>query len=231
MRVLLVLIALLAMPVASAEAADSWFVVPVSAANDGSASDSSASFVGAAADGSAVYFATTDQLVPEDGDNAVDVYIRRGSKIELASGPAPGAQDSGASGISIRGVSTDGSTVVFQTTDSLSPDDTNDGETDLYEHSGGVTRLVSKPDPALAPTFAFSFYSPLVSISSDGRFVAFQTDKKLVPGDADNAQDVYVYDRDSGAVKLASGNGSGAVGMLRLGGDHVYLQTTDGLVG
>src|SRR4051812_38310737 len=108
MRLLFVLIALLAMPVASAEAADSWFVVPVSAANDGSASSSAASFAGAAPDGSAVYFATTDQLLPEDTDSSVDVYIRRGSKIELASGPAPGAPDPGASGVQVRGISADG---------------------------------------------------------------------------------------------------------------------------
>src|SRR4051794_22959241 len=98
MRALVVLIALLAMPVASAEAADSWFVVPVSAANDGSGSSTAASFVGAAPDGSAVYFATTEQLLPDDTDSSVDVYIRRGSKLELASGPAAGAPDSGAAG-------------------------------------------------------------------------------------------------------------------------------------
>src|SRR3954471_21634148 len=103
MRLLFVLIALLAMPVASAEAADSWFVVPISAANDGSGSSTAASFVGAAPDGSAVYFATTEHLVPEATDSSVDVYIRRGARIELASAPAPGAPDSGASGVQIRG--------------------------------------------------------------------------------------------------------------------------------
>src|SRR3954463_5731360 len=144
MRLLLVLIALFAMPVASAEAADSWFVVPISAANDGSGSSTGGTLVGAAPAGSAVSFATTEQLVPEDTDSSVDVYIRRGSKIELASGPAPGAPDTGPPGIRVRGVSADGSTVVFQTTDSLSPDDTNGDVIDVYEHSGGVTRLVSK---------------------------------------------------------------------------------------
>src|SRR3954469_18995339 len=139
MRPLLVLIALFAMPVASAEAADSWFVVPISAANDGSGSSAAPTFVGAAPDGSAVYFATTEQLVPEDTDSSVDVYIRRGSKIELASGPGPGGPDSGPSGIQVRGVSADGSTVVFQTPASLAPDDTNGDVIDVYEHSGGVT--------------------------------------------------------------------------------------------
>jgi hypothetical protein len=232
MGLLLVLIALLAMPAASAEAADSWFVVPVSAANDGSGSSTTASFVGAARDGSAVYFATTEQLVPEDTDTAVDVYIRRGSKLELASGPAPGVPDSGPSGVQLRGVSADGSTVVFQTTDSLSPDDTDDDQADIYEHSGGVTRLVSKPEPGVPPPFIpFAFYSPLVSISADGRRVAFQTDQQLVTDDSDFSQDVYVYDRGTGTVTLASGaSSSRGAGLARLGGDHVYFETTEGLV-
>src|SRR3954451_12213074 len=232
MRLLLVLIALLAMPVATAEAADSWFVVPISAANDGTGSSTAASFAGAAPDGSAVYFATTEQLVAEDTDSAVDVYIRRGSKLELASGPAPGAPDSGASGVQVRGVSADGSTVVFFTTDALSPDDTDDGAIDVYEHSGGVTRLVSKPEDGVPPPFIpFAFYSPLVSISADGRRVAFATDQQLVADDSDFSQDVYVYDRETGKVALASGASSSSTAALaRLGGDHVYFETTEGLV-
>src|SRR3954467_6480824 len=232
MRLLLVLIALLAIPVATAEAADSWFVVPVSAANDGSGSTSAATFAGAAPDGSAVYFASTEQLVPEDTDGAVDVYIRRGAKLELATGPAPGAPDSGASGVQPRGVSGDGSTLVFQSNDSLSPDDTDDAQPDIYEHSGGVTRLVSRPDPAVPPPFIpFAFYSPLVSISADGRRVAFATDQQLVTDDSDFSQDVYVYDRETGKVALASGASfSRTAALARLGGDHVYFETTEGLV-
>src|SRR4051812_8023911 len=232
MRLLLVLIALLAMPVATAEAADSWFAVPVSAANDGSGSSSAATFAGAAPDGSAVYFASTEQLVPEDTDGAVDVYIRRGAKLELATGPGPGAPDSGASGVQPRGVSGDGSTLVFQTNDSLSPDDTDDGQPDIYEHSGGATRLVSRPDPAVPPPFIpFAFYSPLVSISADGRRVAITTDQQLVTDDSDFSQDVYVYDRETGTVTLASGaSSSGTAALARLGGDHVYFETTEGLV-
>src|SRR3954451_1799481 len=232
MRLLLVLIALLAMPVATAEAADSWFVVPVSAANDGSGSSSAATFAGAAPDGSAVYFASTEQLVPEDTDGAVDVYIRRGAKLELATGPAPGAPASGPAGVQPRGVPGDGSTVVFQTNDSLSPDDTDDGQPDIYEHSGGMTRLVSRPDPAVPPPFIpFAFFSPLVSISADGRHVAFATDQQLLTDDTDFSQDVYVYDRETGNVMLASGASSSATAALaRLGGDHVYFETTEGLV-
>jgi hypothetical protein len=118
------------------------------------------------------------------------------------------------------------------TTDSLSPDDTNDGVIDVYEHTGGVTRLVSKKDPATPPPFIpFAFYSPLVSISADGRRVAFLTDQQLVQEDSDNSNDVYVYDRETDAVTLASGaSSSRGVGLARLGGDHVYMETTESLV-
>jgi hypothetical protein len=209
-------------------AAEHWFAVPVSSANDGSASSSAAGFLGAAADGSAVYFATSDQVLPdEDGDSSGDIYVRRGAALELASGPAAGAADSGAGGVSPRKVSADGSTVVFQTSDSLAPEDTDDGETDLYEHSGGVTRLVSVPDPALVPGFDFPFFGPLVDLSPDGRLVAFSTSAVLSPADTDSSNDVYVYDRTSGATSLASDGISGNVALLRLGGGRVFMQSGD----
>lgn len=213
---------------APAQAADKWFTVPVSGANDGSASDAAAGFLGAASDGSAVYFATSDPVLPtEDTDTQGDVYIRRGAALELASGPAPGAPDSGAGGVSPRKVSADGSTIVFQTSDALSPEDTDDGELDLYEHSGGVTRLVSVPDPSIEPGFDFPFFSPLIDISPDGRLVAFSTSAKLSPADHDSSQDAYVYDRSTGATTFASPGLSGSVSVLRLGGGRVFVQAGD----
>lgn len=220
--------AALASAPATATAAEHWFPVQVSAANDGSASDGAAGFLGAAADGSTVYFGSSERVLPAvDQDSATDIYARRGAKLELVSGPAPGAPDSGAGGVSPRKTSADGSTVVFQTNDSLSPEDTDDGEPDLYEHSGGVTRLVSVPDPALTPGFDFSFFSPLVDVSPDGRLVAFATSGKLSPADTDGNQDVYVYDRSTGATALASGGIPGNVSLLRLGGRRVFMQSGD----
>src|SRR3954451_4425151 len=208
MRKLLALtVAFLAMPAASASASsEHWFVVPVSEAGGGTAGSASANFFGAAADGSVVYFATTDALVPEDSDSAIDVYARRGSKLELVSLPAPGAPDGGDGQIAPRKVSADGSTVVWETKQSLSPDDADEGNADLYERSGGETRLVSIPDPGFDPGFEFPFFSSFVDVSPNGRFVAFSTDSKLTPDDSDGGQDVYVYvyDRDSGKATLAS---------------------------
>ena len=233
MRWWVVIAVLLAVPAAGAQAAERYVPIPISLGNYGSGGDAAVGYVGAASDGSGVYFATLASLVPEDGDSAVDAYVRRGAKLELVSGPAPGATDSGAGSVNVRKSSADGSTVVFQASDPLSPDDTDDGATDLYEHSGGVTRLVSVPQTP--PDFEFPFISPLVDISADGRFVAFTTTQVLSDDDSDFDQDVYVYDRDTGVPMLASGTDSGAVSLLRAGrvpgadGERVYMQTTAAL--
>src|SRR5689334_11101868 len=43
------------------------------------------------------------------------------------------------------------------------------------------------------------------SISADGRYVAFESDAaNLVPGDTNGAEDVFVYDRQSGRIELVS---------------------------
>jgi hypothetical protein len=211
-----------------AQAADGWFTVPVSTANDGSASESAAGFLGASADGSVVYFVTSDPVLPdEDTDSQVDIYARRGASLELASGAAPGAPDGGAGSLTARRSSADGSTVVFQTADALAPEDTDDGEIDLYEHSGGATRLVSVPDPSLTPGFDFPFFSPVLDMSPDGRLIAFSTTSKLSPSDNDSSSDVYVYDRSTGATKFASPGLSGSVTVLRMGGGRVFMQAGD----
>src|SRR3954454_4698969 len=193
------------MPAANASASpERWFVAPVSTANDNSTSATSANFLGAAADGSGVYFVTSDQLLPEDTDTSADIYARRGAHLELVSVPAPAAPDSGAGPISPRKVSADGSSVVFQSSEAFSPDDLADGSPDLYERSGGVTRLVSATDQGFDPGFEFPFLGVFVDVSPDGRFVAFPTDSKLPPADTDGSQDVYVWDRNTGRSTFAS---------------------------
>jgi Tol biopolymer transport system component len=235
-KLLALALVLFAMLAGAAEAgAESWFVVPVSSANGDGTSAAPANFLGAAGDGSAVYFVTSDPLLPEDADGAPDVYVRRGAELELVSVPAEGAPDSGSGQIAARKVSADGSTVVFQTDDSLSPDDTDEGMIDLYERSGGVTRMVSALAPGYDPGFEFPFYGAFVDVSPNGRFVAFSTTASLGPDDGDGSQDVYVYDRDSGQATLASPGGSGDVSLLRAGGtgpgsERVFMQTNANLL-
>src|SRR5262245_41293955 len=50
------------------------------------------------------------------------------------------------------------------------------------------------------------------AVSADGRYVAYCTLDGLVPADTNFRYDIYVYDRTTGAVALASVDSSGVVG-------------------
>jgi Tol biopolymer transport system component len=52
-----------------------------------------------------------------------------------------------------------------------------------------------------------------LSISGDGRYVAFESDaSNLVPGDTNNETDVFVHDRETGETTLVSGASDGTQG-------------------
>lgn len=229
----LLVLAALALPAVAQAAPDRWFAAPISAANDAS-SPGSAGFLAGAPDGSRVLFVTADALTPDDTDSAGDVYERAGAKLTLLSTAAPGAPDPGSASFTTTRASADASTIVFQTNQSMTTDDTDDGSIDLFEHSGGVTRLVTVPDPSIDPGFDFPFISPLVDVSPTGRWVAFATTSQLSPDDSDFSSDVYVWDRDSGVAELASGDDSAGASLLDAGGDasgeRVFLQTTGSLL-
>ena len=82
-----------------------------------------ASFAGASADGSRVFFETEESLVSADTDTAQDVYERAGGQTTLLStGPTGG---NGAFQASFGGASADGTRVFFQTEESLVSADTD----------------------------------------------------------------------------------------------------------
>jgi hypothetical protein len=217
---------LLAFAPAAASAADRWFAVPVSVANSGPAEPTSAGWMGGG--GHSAYFATTAALLPEDTDTGADVYRRDGAVLTLASGSGPSSIGNA------HAVSADGSSVVFQTTDALSPDDTDDEQPDLYETTDGVTRLVSASAPGALPSF-LGFYSGILDVSANGRFVAFSTTDSLTPADSDSRMDVYVWDRDDGQARLASAGGFGvfdaavSFGSMASDGSHVFFTTSEPL--
>jgi hypothetical protein len=221
-------VALLACAPAAAHAADRWFAVPLSVPTDGSPDAAAAAWVGAG--GSSIYFATTSALAPEDSDTAVDVYRRDGAAVTLASGTGAGQLQPASA------VSRDGSTLVFQTRDTLTSDDQDEDGTDLYATTDGVTRLVSESQPG-APFSFFTLFSGAVLMSDDGRLVAFQTNEGLVPGDTDNRFDVYLWDRatgDSTPVSAAPSGGQDvqlAFGGMANDGSHVFLDTRASLTG
>jgi hypothetical protein len=80
------------------------------------------------------------------------------------------------------GMTNDGSTIIFHTTDALVPQDTND-VADVYEWHNGVVGLISSgtgPHDSMA-----------LGVSADGGDIYFTTDDRLIPGDQDEAQDIY----------------------------------------
>jgi Tol biopolymer transport system component len=76
-----------------------------------------------------------------------------------------------------------------------------------------VSRVSDSAGPTApnAPTASGTSGNP--SLSSDGRFVAFQsTAPDLLAGDTNGVTDVFVRDRSSGAVEIASESSSGTIG-------------------
>src|SRR4051794_36868435 len=93
----------------------------------------------------------------------------------LASKPT-GIPDAHTAGVSVVAVSRDGTRVFLQTAQRLTPDDNDGGLVDVYERSGGTTRLVSAPTGVADPHSSGAF---LDGTSADGSRVFFDTDQKL----------------------------------------------------
>jgi hypothetical protein len=203
-----------------------------------------ASYEGASTDGSKVLFSTAEQLVGADTDHSVDIYERSGGATTLVSKGqinGNGAFDALLSPVSCQpvghptcgDVTGDGSKVFFTTAEQLVGDDT-DNALDVYERAGGSTTLVSRGQingngatPALFD-----------GASADGSKVFFETDEKLVSGDADTFTDVY--ERAGGSTTEVSrgpttGDGSFPYfthfGGATSDGSKVWFYTREPLVG
>ena len=107
--------------------------------------------------------------------------------------------------------SADGRYLAFESeADNLVPGDAN-GYADIFikDLTTGAVRLISTDaagDPANGPS-ALPVFSP------DGTMVAFESDAtNLVPGDTNNARDVFVKNLTTGAVTLISATASGSQG-------------------
>jgi archaellum component FlaF (FlaF/FlaG flagellin family) len=161
-------------------------------------------------DGRYVAFASrSSNLVPNDTNFDWDVFVhdmQTGSTTRVSVDSA-GGQSNGSS--TAAAISADGRYVAFHSTASnLVPGDTNNTY-DVFVHdmATGVTDRVSL-DSAGAQANNNSMGA---SISADGRYVAFQSQAtNLVPGDTNNAADLFVHDRVTGATIRASVDSSGA---------------------
>jgi hypothetical protein len=161
-----------------------------------------ANLVGASANGSKVWLETRDPLVSGDTDGAcedesgnfvlpcIDIYERSGGSTTWVSTGGNGSHDA-----FFADATADGAHVFFHTAEQLSAADTDPSAQDIYDRSGGSTRLIS----AGANGFHAAF---LAGISKDGARVLFQTFEPLVSEDTDVWDDVY--ERYAGATTLIS---------------------------
>jgi hypothetical protein len=186
---------------------------------------------GASADGTRVYFTTSQQLVNGDTDDTNDLYecdIPAGTLAPVGSiNPCPGLhQVSGAAAdANVQGVtrlSEDGSRAYFVATGVLASNTgANDasavaGDDNLYvwtrsaAHPGGETRFVAKLDPADGVWGSDPVAGRLAQTTDDGRYLVFASYAALIDhgpqADTDGARDIYRYDAETGALtRLSTG--------------------------
>ncbi|UQN10823.1 NPCBM/NEW2 domain-containing protein [Deinococcus sp. QL22] len=166
----------------------------VSLANDGSQSNGFSDQSSISADGRWVVFNSyASNLISSDTNNQSDVFMRNlqtgtTTRISLAN---DGSQSNNLS--DQPSISADGRWVAFNSfASNLIPNDTN-GATDVFVRdlqAGTTTRVSLTNDGAQSTGF-----SDKPVISSDGRWVAFNSDaNNFVPGDTNGATDVFVRD-------------------------------------
>jgi hypothetical protein len=186
---------------------------------------SPATFQGASADGTRVFFDTVEKLVSGDTDAFNDVYQRAGGTTKRVS--AGQINGNGAINAAFQGASADGARVFFLTQEPLVPADT-DAFQDIYERSAGVTKLASAGQVNGNGTFTASFRGA----SANGSRVFFETNEKLVSADNDASQDVY--ERSAGTTtRISSGNDAFNASFqgASADGSRVFFETAEKLVG
>ena len=152
------------------------------------------------ADGSSVFFVTSEALTADDTDTQQDIYehVVGGPTNLISTGPAGG---NGAFPADFNMATSDGSHVVFRTKEQLVTADT-DTQDDIYDATAGTVDLISTSSTNTftcdgQPGNAFAH-----AISTDGTKVLFQANDRLVPEDTDCSYDTYV--RSGGTTTLAS---------------------------
>jgi Tol biopolymer transport system component len=173
-------------------------------ANGGSASFASS----ISADGRFVAFiSVATNLVPDDTNNWDDVFVhdRQTEQTTLVSVSSTGQQ--GDSYIREFSLSADGRFVAFSSAATNLVPDNSDGRLDVFVHDRQTeeTTLASVGVNSPNQRQQANGDSFEVSISADGRFVAFSSDAtSQLPHDTNGLMDVFVHDRQAGKTTLVS---------------------------
>jgi len=180
-----------------------------------------ASLAWVSAAGTTAVLSTAEPLVAEDEDSRADVYARAlpGGPTALVSAPGPTCVDpecgNAEQSAVFAGASADGSHLFFVTDEALAPplegDDSGPGDrderTDVYERSGGVTRLISVGQLGGAGLYSGNgaFDSQLQGVADAGDRDFFTTNERMTEADHDSEEDVYERSV-TGTVLVSQGN-------------------------
>lgn len=209
----------------TATAQDGGTTTRVSVASDGTQANGKSYGPAISADGRFVAFdSVAINLVAGDTNGARDIFVHdrlsgQTTRVSIASDGTPGNRSSYSATISA-----DGRYVAF------SSDASN-----LVLGDGNVSRDVFVHDRQTGQTTRISVASDGVqgngnsvvpAISADGRYVAFESiATTLVPGDTNDASDVFVHDRQTGQTTRVSVASDGAQGN---GASHIGAISADG---
>ncbi|MDY6789864.1 MAG: calcium-binding protein [Thermodesulfobacteriota bacterium] len=184
----------------------------VSVDNSGMQGNSASYESSISSDGRYVAFTSRSTNLVAGDTNASDdafVYDRGTDTIERVSVDNSGGQGDGFSYES--SISPDGHYVAFHSdaTNLVTGDTNGTGDVFVYDRGTDTIERVSV-DKSSAQGNGDSEKS---SISSDGRYVAFEsTASNLVTGDTNGTDDVFVYDRDTDTIERVSVDNSGVQG-------------------
>ena len=167
------------------------------------------------ADGRFVAFISeADNLVAGDVNGQADIFVRDRQTGTTEQVSVSSDEEGGNDSSDDPRISPDGRYVVFSSySDNLVDGDTND-EADIFlrDRQAGTTERVSLTDADAQAEFDGSF---LPDVSSDGRYVAFQSyADDLVAGDEEGYLDIFVRDRVAGTT-VARERGHGRRGGRR----------------
>jgi Tol biopolymer transport system component len=176
----------------------------VSTAWDGSAANHNSMEPVISADGRWVAFVSeATNLVPDDTNGFNDVFLRdlrNGTTVRVSVSSSGEQANSVSHGPSISG---DGRYVAYYGGGSnLVPNDTNNQwDVFVYDAVAGTTERVSVSSSGQEGSCCRSVFP---TISKDGRYVAFQSQNRFDPAFANNREEVFIRDRQTGTTVLAS---------------------------
>jgi Tol biopolymer transport system component len=173
--------------------------LPANGVSDGAAVSADGRFV--------AFHSDATNLVDGDRNGVSDVFVRdhEAGVVTRVSVTSSGGEADGPS--VYPSISADGRFVAFGSLARLAPDDADDGREDVFVHhiATGETSCVT-----CDATAEEKGGSGLPFLSSDGRFVGFQSDARLSPDHLDPIDHAYVHDRATGETSCVSCVGGAA---------------------